>query len=538
MIEFAPMVTWPILFGILFLAALSGVIPVFFHWKNGASAPKIWIKSGLLALFLLFFGLFLLQPNRVLREKEEAILVFSEEVNQEQIRFWQDSLKIEKAVSIENFQPEGRQVFLLGEQFSKESLYIFRNESIHWILPEKDRKISDLSWKGYVRKGESQRLGYRIFSKKDSARLEINLGEIELAAADLKEGWNVGELEFETAGQGRVEVPLGIDGDSVAVLRYFIGPAVPKKYHFQFSFPGQEVRILSQWLESKGEKVSKEIRLSKATVLEGGNGTKDTLQVRLIDPQQLELGAIQDWVKASDGALVVLNLSKPEETVNRINRLFGTDFQLIRMGEAESRTLENRLETAPFSWVKKSGQKVFGPIAAQRIGGVQVVISLYSSTFPVFLQGNEAEYEAIWGELFGDLEPEEPQSWRISAPVLSGISTEIQLSQQDSIPEWIYSQVDSVNLVGALTNPLLAKGIFQSNSLGWVDFDESLSIYVYSQNELPSLHAKGVIRPMTLQGQQDNSSVEPQFAKISNWVWLIGMLVSLGLMWLEPKLVG
>ena len=535
MMEYSPLVTWPILIGILFLAALSGGIPVFFHWKNGASAQKISIKSGLLALFLLFFGLFLLQPSRVLRENEESILVFSEEVNQEQIRYWQDSLKLKKTVSIENYQPEGGHVFLLGEQFSKESLYPFRNESFQWILPETDRQISDLSWKGYVRKGENQRLSYRIFSKKDSAKLEIRQGEIELAASDLREGWNVGELEFETAGQGKVEVPLLIDGDSVAVLRYFIGPAVAKKYHFQSAFPGQEVRVLSQWLESKGEKVSQEIRLSKATVLEGGNGTKDTLQVRLIDPQQLELGTVQDWVKTSEGALVVLNLSKPEETVNRVNRLFGTDFQLNRVGETESRTLENQLEAAPFSWVEKSGQKVFGPIAVQRVGGMQLAISLYSSTFPLFLQGNEAGYEAIWGELFGELEPEEPRSWRVSAPVLSGISTEIQLNQHDSIPDWIHSQIDSVNLVGALTNPFLAKGIFQTDSSGWVDFEEDLSVFVYGQNQLPSLYAKGLIRPMTFQGQQENSSVEPQSANISNWVWLIGMLLSLGLMWLEPK---
>ncbi|RIW12778.1 hypothetical protein D0X99_18470 [Algoriphagus lacus] len=535
MMEFAPLVTWPILLGILFLAALSGGIAVFFHWKNGASAQKIWIKSGLLVLFLLFFGLFLLQPGRVLRENEEAILVYSEDVDQEILRFWQDSLKLKKTVSIENFQQEGRKVFLLGEQFSNESLYHFRDQSFQWILPETDQQISDLTWKGYVRKGESQRLSYRIFSKKDSSKLEIRQGEIELAASDLRKGWNVGELEFETAGQGKVEVPLGIDGDSVAVLRYFIGPAVAKKYHFQFAFPGQEVRVLSQWLESKGEKVSQEIRLSKATVLEGGNGTQDTLQVRLVDPLQLELGTVQDWVKSSEGALVVMNLSKPEETVNRVNRLFGTDFQLNRMGEVESRTLENQLETAPFSWVEKSGQKVFGPISVQRVGGMQLAISLYSSTFPLFLQGNEARYEAIWGELFGELEPEEPRSWRVSAPVLSGISTEIQLNQQDSIPEWIYSQVDSVNLVGAVTNPFLAKGIFQSDSAGWVDFEEDLSVFVYGQNELPSLYAKALVKPMTFQSQQGNSSVEPQSTKISNWVWLIGMLVSLGLMWLEPK---
>lgn len=537
MMEFNPMTSWPILIGILVLTALAGGIPIFLLSKNGIAAQRFWIKSGLLSLFLLFFGIFLLQPSRSVSDDEDAVLVYSEELDRALVRFWQDSLEMKKAVSIEDYQETGKQVFLLGEDFSKESLYPFRNQPVNWILDESDRQLSDLSWKGYVRKGERQRLNYRIFSEKDSSKLELRQGEIELANAGLEKGWNTGELEFQTAGQGKVEVPLLMDGDSVSVLRYFIGPAVSKKYHFQFSFPGQEVRVLSQWLESKGEKVSQEIRLSRATVLEGGNANSDSLQIRLIDPQQLELKEVQNWVKTSEGALVIMNLSKPEETVNQVNQLFGIDFQLQRTGKGESRTLGNQLEAAPFKWVVKSGQKLFAAdaMAIQRIGGIQIAISLYSSTFSLFLQGDEAGYEAIWGELFGDLEPAEPQSWKISAPVLSGISTEIQLNQIDSIPEWIYRQVDSLNLVGTLTNPFLAKGFFQSDSTGWIDFGDDFSVYVYGQNELASLYATALIKPLTFQYEEKGASTESHYSKISNWVWLIGMLVSLGLMWLEPK---
>ncbi|SEF89632.1 hypothetical protein [Algoriphagus boritolerans] len=537
MMEFNPITSWPILLGIISLAALAGGIPVFFQFKNGITTQRIWIKSGLLILFLLFFGFFLLQPSRPVSENDNSILVYSDEVNRDLVRFWQDSLEVKRTVSIEDYRESGDQVFLLGEDFSKESIYPFRNQSVSWILPESDRQISDLSWKGYVRKGELQRLSYRIFSEKDSAKLNLQQGEIELAKSVLAKGWNAGELEFQTAGQGKMEVPLLIDGDSVAMLRYFIGPSVSKIYHFQFSFPGQEVRVLSQWLESKGEKVSQEIRLSRATVLEGGIPNSDSLQIRLIDPQQLELKSLQDWVKTSEGALVVMNLSKPEETVGQINRMFGTDFQLQRTGQGESRTLENQLEAVPFNWVEKNGQKVPGDaaIAVQRVGGVQIAISLYSSTFPMLLQGNEKGYEAIWGGLFGVLEPEEPQSWKISAPVLSGISAELQLNKTDSIPEWIYSAVDSVNLVGALTNPYLAKGNFQSDSVGWVDFGDDFSIYVYGQNELPSLYAGALVKPLTFRVEGEKGTSEDSYIKISNWFWLIGMLLSLGLIWLEPK---
>lgn len=537
MMEFNPMTSWPILIGIIFLVALAGGIPIFLHLKSGIATQRIWIKSGLLFLFLLFFGFFLLQPSRSIPEDDDAVLVYSEELDRAQVRFWQDSLNIKKAVVIEDYKETGDQVFLLGEQFSKESLYPFRDQPVRWILPESDIQVSDLVWKGYIRKGERQRLGYRIFSEKDSAKLNLQQGEIELANAGLKKGWNTGELEFQTAGLGKVELPLLMDEDSVAVFRYFIGPPVPKKYHFQFSFPGQEVRVLSQWLESKGEKVSQEIRLSRATVLEGGNANSDSLQIRLIDPQQLEVKEVQDWVKASEGALVIMNLSKPEETASLINQLFGTDFQLQRTGQNESRILENQLEAAPFIWVEKTGQKVLTEdgMALQRVGGVQIAISLYSSTFPMFLQGDEVGYEAIWGELFGVLEPAEPQSWKFAAPVLSGISTEIQLNKKDSLPEWVYSQVDSVNLVGALTNPFLAKGVFQSDSTGWVDFEDDFSVYVYGNNEFQSIYASALIKPLTFRYEEKDASTERHYFKISNWVWLVGMLLSLGLMWLEPK---
>ncbi|HSF53935.1 MAG TPA: hypothetical protein VLA71_09300, partial [Algoriphagus sp.] len=112
---------------------------------------------------------------------------------------------------------------------------------------------------------------------------------------------------------------------------------------------------------------------------------------------------------------------------------------------------------------------------------------------------------------------------------------EIQLNKRDSIPKWIYNQEDSVNLVGALTNPFLAKGIYQSDSTGWVDFGENFSVYVYGQDELPILYANALIKPLTFRSQDQKSILENNYTKISNWFWLIGMLLSLGLIWLEPK---
>ena len=74
MMEFNPMTSLPILIGILVLTALAGGIPIFLQSKNGTPTDKIWIKSGLLSLFLLFFGLFLLQPGRLISEDDDSVV--------------------------------------------------------------------------------------------------------------------------------------------------------------------------------------------------------------------------------------------------------------------------------------------------------------------------------------------------------------------------------------------------------------------------------------------------------------------------------
>jgi hypothetical protein len=430
--NYQPLVSWPFFFGILLLLTVIGFTSIFFQWKKGVTPTRIGIKLLFFFGFIVCLSLAILRPTKNLDSGKDRIMVYQDGMKSAAVNFWRDSLQIKKSVALSKYNPSPNPVVLLGEQFTKTDLYPFRNLDLNWVLPERHRSIRTLSWKGYLRKGETQRLSYQIFSEKNNAAIVLpgtGLGQISL-----KKGWNSGQLEFAPAGLGKADFPMVLEQDTLANPRFFIGAAFPKKYYLQFAFPSAESRTLSSWLREKGETVTEQIKLSRETVLKSGRG-KDSLQVYLIDPAQLELKSVQDVVKTGEVALVVMNVSQAAATAKRLNSLFGTDFQVEQTGQNENRILENGAEALPFDFQGKSGQKLLQDrsIAIQYAGNNPIALSLISASFPLARQGKTEVYDALWGELFGILEPDEPQAWRIKAPLISGISEEIQIFRKDMV---------------------------------------------------------------------------------------------------------
>jgi hypothetical protein len=289
-------------------------------------------------------------------------------------------------------------------------------------------------------------------------------------------------------------------------------------------------------LQEKGETVTEEIKLSRETVLQSGRG-KDSLQVYLIDPAQLELKSVQDVVKIGEVALVVMNVSQAAATAKRLNSLFGTDFQVEQTGQNENRILENGAEALPFVFQGKSGQKLLQDrsIAIQYAGNNPITLSLISASFPLARQGKTEVYDALWGELFGILGPDEPQAWRIKAPLISGISGEIQLYRKDSLPNELAWREDTLALRQSVVNPYLASGTLRVSESGWLDLDSGFSVFAYSGEELPSLQTAALIQEMRELPLIKSNLETNSLALISPWFWMLGMLIFLGLMWLEPK---
>lgn len=527
-LDFSPIVSPPLLWTLLILVLMTGLASVFFYRKKGVSINRLWVKTGLFLGFWTFLAVALLQPQVKKPKESQPWLVYEEGIGKAELDFWKDSLGLERAVEISGFDQQSDRVVVLGKEFSKAELYPLRGLEVDWVLPKDNGLIRDISWKGYVRKGENQRVFYSVFSSQPDQMLKLGVAKTDSIA--LNSGWNQGVLEFRTAGQGRLEVPLMLESDTLALLRFFVGPSVPKKYQVQMGFPSAESRNLATWLREKGETVSEQIQLSRETFLQTEENN-DSLQIRIIDPAQLSQKSVQDWIKAGMGNLMLIQVNDPIALSQQVNRLFGTDFELESAGTA----LEYGLEAMPFQWKEKRGQRAFldQRIAIQRAGSTQIGISLLESSYSLVIEGKKEAYEEIWGEVFGAMEPDEPRSKRLNAPVFRGLEANIQLFDQDSLPEFWDAGTDTVWLKRNPVNLFQAEGNWQPNGTGWLDAGDDFSVYSYQAEDFPAVSTARFFSEL----QQDYRKAEnEQYKEISPWIGLIGMLVFLGGMWVEPKL--
>ncbi|SHO60656.1 hypothetical protein [Algoriphagus zhangzhouensis] len=534
MVELDPIVSWPIAISILLILLIAGLLPLNFYWKKGVSSSRLLAKGLLFLGFWLSLSWIVLAPNRLKEAGDDAILVYSGSVDRDQLNFWKDSLAIQKTRRLDQYQKGTEKVYLLGDDFELDHLYQFKDLDFEWLIPQNKTQIKSIHWKGAIRKGETQRLNYSIYSPQEESNLQV--GSISDTVL-LQKGWNSGAVEFLPAGVGKISLPLILDLDTLTQIRFFTQAPQPKKYHFQVGFPGAEIRTLSNWLRGKGETVTEQIQLSRQTFLQSGPDS-DSLEIQLVDPSQLSKKAIQDWVKDGKGSLVVLNVSDPASVASQVNRLFGTGFQVEKISSEISRQLSSGIEALPFQWKEMSGQELIqeGAIAIQEIGGVKVAISFIQESFPLMLEGNEAEYEQIWSELLGKLEPDESNSIQLEAPVLLGVNQGIRLMDQDSLPNYWLGGEDTIYLRKSAINPFLAEGEFQTSESGWVKGDRDFAFYSYEPSELPLMHVANRVHQIQASNPNQVGSSQQIKKPLSPWIGLIGMLLFLGGMWLEPKL--
>src|SRR5690606_5071823 len=123
---------------------------------------------------------------------------------------WKDSLAVLKTRRLEQYQQGTEKVYLLGDDFDLEHLYQFKDLDFEWIIPQNKIQIKFIHWKGAIRKGETQRLSYSIYSPQEESILR--LGSIS-DTVRLEKGWNSGAVEFLPAGIGKISLPLILDQD-------------------------------------------------------------------------------------------------------------------------------------------------------------------------------------------------------------------------------------------------------------------------------------------------------------------------------------
>ncbi|SFB00888.1 hypothetical protein [Algoriphagus aquimarinus] len=539
MIHFEPLIsgTW----SWLFAAAIILILGVQLFWILNAdlkTSRKV-IKIALNALFSLLLLGYLLQPIWTSSKPEEAVLIHSTASTKEKVRFWKDSLSVKKSVDIRKFQGEGNPVYLLGSDFSEAELLKIGDRDIQWVSDIEDGALSFLDWKGILREGEMQTVNGRIESS-ESLKISISQqGEILAETiSELNEG--AFSLKFSAKVLGRNELDLMVNDSLYGSIKFFVRPAKPIQYSLQFAFPDAEIRVLTQYLINSGEKVQERIDVSKNSTISSGSSESDSLQFLIIDPAQLTKKSTQDAIE-NGASILVINLDDIGRDVPAINKAFETNFKAKRITTEESREVEADLEALPYELESVIAQKLLfeNAFAVQQIGNAKVGVSLLGKTFPIKLAGDSLHYQAIWQKMLGAMIPQESGVIDLNQPVFTDMRTDIKSNQEVFIKDFVNIESDSVFLQQSLVNPFSKTAEFVSMDSGWVSIADSIEFYSYTPDEWETVRAsKWRADFLKAHSKRDTTSeIFTSQEKVSDWLWFTLFVLTLTLLWLEPKLL-
>ncbi|UZD23984.1 hypothetical protein [Algoriphagus halophytocola] len=539
MIQFEPLISWP--WAYLFILLIACILGIQLYWiyRSKDSSLKKWVKTVLNSLFFLVLITFILQPSWRYSNPGNGLLLYSEDVSKEQIRFWKDSLNLKKELKINTYHGEPGPIYLLGADFSRLDLLKFSGEKVNWIPFSDHQGLSFLNWKAILKQGENQTI-YGYLNVRDSAHLKLIQGEEVLAEQHLKNGKTEFKLEFPVQLIGRNELDFLVNDTLKGKIRFYSTAPSPVQYSLKFGFPDPELRFLSQYLTQTGQSVSEEIKVSKSAFIHSGARNSDAVQFLIIDPSQLEKQEVKAAIEAG-AAVLLLNLNDVQSEVKRINSALNTDFEAERLSSESSRKLEEELYAAPFEWKAKPAQiRNFGnSLAVQRVGNAKVGVSLLGRTFPIKLAGDSLRYRKIWSEILGSLLPEEPASVVFEAPVFQGGTAGLTLNQERFDQNFARVGSDTLYSRPSLVNPFSKTVELISPDSGWVSLGDTLEYYAYGREEWLGVFRTKLFADFLKQNQNASSisSEAKSGQKPSDWIWYALLLVLLTLLWVEPKIL-
>jgi hypothetical protein len=537
MMDFEPIVS-P-LFAWIFGIGICGLLifQVIQIQKSDFSPKRKGVKQLLNAL--LFFALltFMLNPVWDSEQTSSPILLVSEEVDKSEIDFWKDSLGVDKVISVADFQSNSDSLILLGKDFQKDFLYSIRSKSVDWIIPSEADNPEFLEWKGILYQGENQKIRLKMDLTSGST-IYISQEGNELEKLEFDSDRNSLELVIPVSILGRNEWEIKVDNESVGIIRFFVMPLPQLTFQIQVGFPGPEIRTLSRYLIGKGEQVQEEIRLSKDTELMTGRVPLDSVDVFVIDPPQLSNTKIQDQIRRG-ASLVLLNLNNPEKEIDALNKVFKTNFEVLKTGSSDNREVTGGLAALPFTFKEKNLQESLfeNSFVVQRVGDSKIAASLLTSTFSITQSGDSVGYDKLWGKILGEVRPEGQSNWGVSAPVFRGEYEAISLNSNDSLDYLVFGN-DTLSMSQSLVNPKTKTLDLIPLDSGWVKLGEMGEIYVSGMIDWSGIFAQQK-RAAFLQSQAWNLSSSDSISDkepIPFWVWGVILFFLLTLIWLEPKL--
>lgn len=538
-IDFQYSTGWIALFsGLLVILLILQLVLI--HRNPRTSPGRKAVKTGLNILFFLSLILLLLQPYFYREYIPQNILVYNTDVSPEFLNNLKDSLNLERAISIDDYESSADNVYLVGQQYTPIQLGKLKRAYISWIPYLEDAAITDIRWNGLIRHSQTQTI-YGNYNLEEDAILSLRFGDQTLDSVQVGPKNQTFKLSAQAKAKGRNQLSLAANGQELGHIRFFVTENSPIHYQMLFSYPDMEIRRLSEWLGKQGQGISATVQTSTSVIQQSTNlESTDTLQFLITEPAFANSATVKEAL--TSGATVLFsNFNNVDRELLQINRALGTDWSVNRSHTEGSRTIEGSLTALPYRLLTQPQQwELFdAAVGYQRIGQAKVGISLLEATFPIALQGDSVEYAAVWDRILSAMRPAEGTTFHVPLPLFVGLgSGEWTINSHQEIDEIVLIDGDSIYLSPSPINPKSHTGYYQPSSSGWNDFADTLEIYSHGEdNDFQFIRQKHQINQFIQYHQEHFNGIDPSYQKVklSAWWWFALVLLSATLLWLEPR---
>lgn len=533
MMEFDPFLSWPLTYGITaILVCLLAFIAIIVS-KSDLPRSRKFFRITVNSWLIISLAAFLLQPLAQKTGGSEPLILHRDGISPERLASLKDSLKVTESLPFSQYKGDGNPIFLIGQDFSVEELLsLGNNKNVQWIPELKEEKLQSIQWEGLLRQGDQQVILGNI-TLKDSTRLAVQQFGETIAEQTLSAGHQVVKLDFPVRIPGRNKLDFVVDGEVLDSVLFFVAPASPVKYRLEFGAPNAEGRHLTDFLSRSGHKVDLHVQVSTHSRIQSTPDATDPADVLIIDPSQAQRKDIQQAMDKGSN-LLVINFSDPQSEFGLLNKYLGTNFQAERTSRLEQVEIGPHLYAWPYRMAPNRRQRdIIGGLAVyEHVGHRKVAVSLLE-TYPMALSGDSTRYTDTWQQLLSAIRPVEKGGYRIAQPVFAKTPNIVRGFSHTERPQFLVLNKDSIALEPSRTNIYKSSANWIPDTSGWLPLNDSLEVFVYDKGWEEAREMK----KMTLfQSVHESYGSEILWKPINGWIWLMLLLLSLGMVWVEPRL--
>ncbi len=500
--------------------------------KKTLSRKQLTVKLVLNVLLWLVLLLFVVQPEWKSSESHKSVLVYSSATKKDKLKALQDSLKISKVVSYNEFKQKwsdfsDREIYLLGQDAEPEVLSNLAGKSVYWIPDLKELK--EVNWEAVLRRSELQTVSGKIAVEEPSV-LRIQYAGQTLDSVKLEKGFNAFDLKFPVFSEGRNEVSLVLEGMELQKIHFFATASPKFSVLMILDNPDFESKMLSEWLGRQSHKAKVLTEVAKSTLHQSDvNTSKRVFSHNLIITSPAKAGDSRVKKAVSEGKNVLfIGLTDAPSESQVINRSLGTQFSLKRISTEESVPVGKDLTALPFQFNPNPRQKTMKelPVTYQKKGG-KVGVSLLNETFPLKLSGDSIQYNRVWTEMLALFLPSDSGAIHIQAPVFKDVSSEVIMNQYSK--GFLYPNSDTLALSTSVVNIQQKSGNYIFRDAGWQELNDSLQVFVEDTN------SEAYLKQWLKTNKSQSSTAGIETRTVPDWLWFVLILLCLAALWVEPK---